>query len=176
VSFHSLALQPSANPAPFQLDVQIGTLHLVDRVEWDLSSSLTPELFASVLVRDLSLSSSAAPLIAHALHEELFRLKKNCLEMGLVGQDDDSAARRRGARPLEGVWREWNETLSFGPRVEVLSLDEMDRVEADRERAIRCVGSFSRWFRRAFHRYAPLSRRRAKRDRLTGSRTGGRRR
>lgn len=122
----------------WQLDVQIGTLHLTDRIEWDLSSSLTPELFASVLVRDLSLSSNAAPLIAHALHEELMRIKKSCLEMGLLGADDQTL-KRRGVRPLEGAWREWNETLGFGPRVEVLSLDEMDRVEAERERANRCV-------------------------------------
>lgn len=129
--------------APAQLDVQIGTLHLLDRVEWDLSSPLTPELFALTLVRDLSLSSSASPLIAHALHEELFRQKKLCLEMGLVGEDasvaESVAGRKRGAKQLEGVWRDWPETMSFGPRVEVLSLDEMDRVEADRERAIRCV-------------------------------------
>ncbi|KAK4705948.1 chromatin structure-remodeling complex subunit SFH1, partial [Phenoliferia sp. Uapishka_3] len=139
------------------LDVQIGTLHLLDRVEWDLSSPLTPELFALTLVRDLSLSSSAAPLIAHALHEELFRQKKLCLEMGLVGEDTSVAevpGKKRGAKQLEGVWRDWPETMSFGPRVEFLSLDEMDRVELDRER----------------------EKRRAKRDRLTGSRTAGRRR
>ncbi|GAA5959297.1 hypothetical protein JCM21900_003920 [Sporobolomyces salmonicolor] len=135
------------------LDVQIGTLHLTDRVEWDLSSSLTPELFAATLVQDLSLSSSAGPLIAHALHEELFRLKKSCIEMGLVGVDE-AVMRRRGAKPLEGVWREWNEAQTYGPTVERMTLDELDRVEADRERAIR----------------------RAKRDRLTGPRAGGRRR
>lgn len=157
---------------PSQLDVQIGTLHLTDRIEWDLSSSLTPELFASVLVRDLSLSSSAAPLIAHALHEELMRVKKNCLEMGLLFADEQTL-KRRGARPLEGAWREWNETLGFGPRVEVLSLDEMDRVEAERERA-------QRWVLSLLVMLGPCadscSCRRAKRDRLTGSRTGGRRR
>ncbi|KAI5474587.1 chromatin structure-remodeling complex subunit SFH1 [Pseudohyphozyma bogoriensis] len=134
------------------LDVQIGTLHLQDRIEWDLSSPLTPELFALTLCRDLSLSSSALPLITHAIQSELFRHKKNCLEMGLVGGDQGKG--KKGAKMLEGVWRDWNDGLNFGPRVEVLSLDEMDRVEADRERAIR----------------------RAKRDRMTGSRATGRRR
>lgn len=66
------------------------------------------------------------------------RVKKNCLEMGLLFADEQTL-KRRGARPLEGAWREWNDTLGFGPRVEVLSLDEMDRVEAERERAQRCV-------------------------------------
>lgn len=123
---------------PPQLDVQIGTLHLTDKLEWDLSSSLTPELFAATLVRDLSLSSSAAPLIAHALHEELLRLKRSCLELGLLSADD-ATRNRRGAKALEGVWREWNDADKFGPKVERLSLDELDRVEADRERAARCV-------------------------------------
>ncbi|GAA5850750.1 hypothetical protein JCM5353_000220 [Sporobolomyces roseus] len=133
------------------LDVQIGTLHLRDRIEWDLTSSLTPELFASTLVRDLSLPSSAAPVISHALHEELYRLKKSCLEMGLIGADDWQL-RRKGSKPLEGIWREWTEAQSFGPLVSRLTLDELDKVEAERERASR----------------------RAKRERLAGPRIGGR--
>ncbi|GAA5895999.1 hypothetical protein JCM6882_005582 [Rhodosporidiobolus microsporus] len=133
------------------LDVQIGALHLTDRLEWDLSSSLTPELFAATLVRDLSLDTNAAPVIATAIHEELFRLKKSCIEMGLVGVDE-AVMRRRGAKPLEGVWREWNDAEKYGPKVDRLSLDELDRVEQDRERAIR----------------------RAKRDRLGGARNAGR--
>lgn len=185
-----------------QLDVQIGTLHLVDRIEWDLSSPLTPELFASILVSDLALSSSAAPLIAHALHAELHRHKKNCLEMGLIIDDDpthraphsgavDHHKRERGTRALLGVWRDWAEVPAFGPRLEVLSLDEMDKVEADRERAIRSVRQLA-W---AMTSLCPRSsgmiadcalcfvrlvarRRRAKRDRLQNAHrtAGGRRR
>ncbi|GAA6028184.1 hypothetical protein JCM8097_006903 [Rhodosporidiobolus ruineniae] len=133
------------------LDVQIGTLHLTDRLEWDLSSSLTPELFASTLVRDLSLDTNAAPVIATAIHEELFRLKRSIIEMGLVGVSE-AVMRKRGAKPLEGIWREWNDAQTYGPKIERLSLDELDRVEQDRERAIR----------------------RAKRDRLAGARNPGR--
>ncbi|GAA5941229.1 hypothetical protein JCM3775_006654 [Rhodotorula graminis] len=118
------------------LDIQLGTLHLTDRVEWDLSSPLTPELFAATLVRDLSLSPSAAPVIAHALHEELHRSKRACLELGLF-HADEATRLRRGAKPLEGVWREWNEAQSFGPRVERLSLDQLDKLEAERERVNR---------------------------------------
>ncbi|GAA5925861.1 Sfh1p [Sporobolomyces koalae] len=131
------------------LDVQIGTLHVRDRIEWDLTSSLTPELFAATLVRDLSLPTSAAPIISHALHEEISRLKKSCLEMGLVGADDWQL-RRKGSKPLEGIWREWTEAQTFGPIVERLTLDELDKVEAERERASR----------------------RAKRERLAGPRVG----
>lgn len=127
------------------MDVQIGIVRLVDRVEWDLSSSLTPELFTSILVRDLGLSPSASPLISHAIHEELLRHKKNCLEIGLLHA---GVRNTKGARPLEGVWREWSETTNFGPRVELLTLDEIDRLEAEKDRAMH----------------------RAKRDRLDGPR------
>ncbi|GAA5874572.1 hypothetical protein JCM16303_002908 [Sporobolomyces ruberrimus] len=131
------------------LDVQVGTLHLRDRIEWDLTSTLTPELFAATLVRDLSLPTSACPIISHALHEEIYRLKKSCLEMGLIGADDWQL-RRKGSKPLEGIWREWTEAQTFGPIVERLTLDELDKVEAERERASR----------------------RAKRERLAGPRVG----
>ena len=47
--------------------------------------------------------------------------------------------RVRGARNLDGVWREWHDIVSFGPRIEVLTLDDMDKVEADKERAARYV-------------------------------------
>ncbi|GAA5828874.1 hypothetical protein JCM11251_005904 [Rhodosporidiobolus azoricus] len=133
------------------LDVQIGSLHLTDRLEWDLSSSLTPELFAATLCRDLSLDTSATPVISTAIHEELFRLKRSCIEMGLIGVDE-AVMRRRGAKPLEGVWREWNEAQSYGPKVDRLSLDELDKVEQARERANR----------------------HAKRDRLGAARNAGR--
>lgn len=141
---------PHESPPLAQLDVQIGTLHLVDQIEWDLSSPLTPELFAAVLVRDLALPSSAAPLIAHALHSEIFRHKKHCLELGLIlggggsGGAAEDRLQQRGPQELQGVWREWADVPGFGPRLEVLSLDEMDKVEADRERAIRSVSRDAR--------------------------------
>ncbi|GAA5975417.1 hypothetical protein JCM11641_004257 [Rhodosporidiobolus odoratus] len=133
------------------LDVQLGTLRLTDRLEWDLSSSLTPELFAATLVKDLSLDTNSAPIISTAIHDELLRLKRSCVEVGLVGVEEH-IMRRRGPKPLEGVWREWGEALTFGPRIERLSLDELDKFEQERERGIR----------------------RAKRDRLAGARNAGR--
>lgn len=164
-----------------QLDVQIGTIHLVDRVEWDLSSPLTPELFTSILVKDLGLSSSATPLIAHAIHEELYRHKRNCLETGLVGAVGyehtgptfHGNKKFRGARQLEGVWREWAETVSFGPRIEILSLDEMDRLEAERD----ANNKYVFFVLRPLELMLMCYRRRLKQEKMMGpSRTGGRRR
>jgi len=56
--------------------------------------------------------------------------------MGLIGADDWQL-RRKGSKPLEGIWREWTEAQSFGPLVSRLTLDELDKVEAERERASR---------------------------------------
>ncbi|KZT44432.1 SNF5-domain-containing protein [Sistotremastrum suecicum HHB10207 ss-3] len=69
------------------IDVQIGTRHLMDTIEWDLSSSLTPENFALTLCADLGLTGEAAPLVAHAVHEELLKHKRDAVEWGIIGGD-----------------------------------------------------------------------------------------
>lgn len=90
-----------------------------------------------VLCRDLSLSSAARPLIAHAVHEELLRIKRHLIQMGVVPLPEDATARARGSKALEGTWRDWHDTSSFGPRVQVLTLDEMDKRDEEREREMR---------------------------------------
>lgn len=94
---------------------------MVDRVEWDLTSSLTPESFAASICNDLGLGGDAALIISHATHEELLRLKRDCLELGLVGLAVNEGGRSQGPKKLESVWRDWNEAKSFGPHVEILS-------------------------------------------------------
>lgn len=104
----------------------MGTLHLIDRVEWDLTSSLSPEKFAQQTCTDLGLGGEAQMLISHAVHEELLRTKRDCLELGLVGKLIDSggaSGRERGAKKLESVWRDWNEAKLFGPHLEILSAE-----------------------------------------------------
>lgn len=114
------------------LDVQIGTLHLIDRVEWDLTSSLTPEAFALQMCADLGLGGEAVMLVAHAVHEELLRLKKDCIELGLVGGANDSTS--KGPRKLESVWRDWNEAKAFVPHLEILSPEDIDALEFEKEK------------------------------------------
>lgn len=71
-----------------QIDVQIATQHLLDHIEWDLLSPLTPEAFASTLCSDLGLSGESAPLIAHAVHEEILRHKRDAIEWSVIGAGD----------------------------------------------------------------------------------------
>ncbi|KAF8586301.1 SNF5-domain-containing protein [Ramaria rubella] len=68
-----------------EIDVQIATQHLLDHIEWDLLSPLTPEAFARTLCADLGLSGESAPLIAHAIHEEILRHKRDAIEWSVIG-------------------------------------------------------------------------------------------
>lgn len=114
------------------LDVQIGTLHIIDRVEWDLTSPLTPEVFAAQMCADLGLGGEGVMLISHAVHEELLRLKKDCIELGLVGNMSDNNS--KGPKKLESVWRDWNEAKAFVPHLEILSPEDIDALEFEKEK------------------------------------------
>ncbi|KZV61172.1 SNF5-domain-containing protein [Peniophora sp. CONT] len=74
------------------IDVQIDNYHLLDHIEWDLRSPLTPEVFATQLCRELGLAGEAVPLVAHAVHEELLKHKKDALEWGVLGGSSENSA------------------------------------------------------------------------------------
>ena len=153
-----------------QIDVQVDNHHLLDHIEWDLRSGLTPEEFTHQLCLDLGLAGEAEPLIAHAVHEELMKHKKDAIEWGVIGgfpmeqaataedgSKDKSALgvmkdktglglgwgrtpkEGRGPRILRSVWRDWAEAEEFKTRWEMLSQEEVERREIERERASRCV-------------------------------------
>lgn len=133
---------PSPLSSPPQLDVQLFTHSLRDRIEWDLSSSLSPYDFSHLLAADLGLSSECVPLIAHAIHEELLKHKKDAIEMGLVGagwRALPEGTSRAGPRKLAGVWRGWEEQEDFGPTLVELTAEDIERREVERERASRSV-------------------------------------
>jgi chromatin structure-remodeling complex subunit SFH1 len=128
----------------------------MDNIEWDLLSPLTPEVFARTLCAELGLSGEAVPLIAHAVHEELVKHKKDAVEWGVIGGDRGKdlnpelrdktglglAATRwtkegRGPKPLRSVWRDWQEAEEFRTRFEILTAEEAERRDYERERASR---------------------------------------
>ncbi|KAG2147483.1 uncharacterized protein EDB93DRAFT_1240666 [Suillus bovinus] len=131
------------------IDVQIATHHLLDHIEWDLLSPLTPEAFASQLCTELGLSGEALPLISHAIHEELIKHKKDAIEWGVIGGDKEAEGmkdktglgmgwgRTKGPKVLQSVWREWTEAEEFRTRFEVLTAEEVERREIEKERASR---------------------------------------
>ncbi|KAI0276772.1 hypothetical protein BGY98DRAFT_983642 [Russula aff. rugulosa BPL654] len=143
------------------IDVQVDNHHLLDHIEWDLRSGLTPEEFTHQLCLDLGLAGEAEPLIAHAIHEELMRHKKDAIEWGVIGGFPTEQAATtedgprdknktglglgwgrtpregRGPRILRSVWRDWAEAEEFKTRWEMLSQEEVERREIERERASR---------------------------------------
>ncbi|KAI9443607.1 hypothetical protein H4582DRAFT_2054581 [Lactarius indigo] len=150
------------------IDVQVDNHHLLDHIEWDLRSGLTPEEFTHQLCLDLGLAGEAEPLIAHAVHEELMKHKKDAIEWGVIGgfpmeqaasAEDGSKDKSglgvmkdktglglgwgwtpkegRGPRILRSVWRDWAEAEEFKTQWEMLSQEEVERREIERERASR---------------------------------------
>ena len=92
-----------------QIDVQIANYHLMDHIEWDLLSPLTPEAFATKLCMELGLAGEAVPLVAHAIYEELMKHKKDAIEWGVIGGDlglgEDANAGTGGAeKPAKAGW------------------------------------------------------------------------
>jgi chromatin structure-remodeling complex subunit SFH1 len=143
---------------------------LLDHIEWDLLSPLTPEAFSEKLCAEVGLSGESIPLIAHAIHEELLKHKKDAIEWGVIGGERDGAedatsgdkpARDktglgvmkdktglglgwgrtpkdgRGPKSLKSVWRDWAEAEEFRTKFEVLSAEEVERREIEKERASR---------------------------------------
>lgn len=128
------------------------------------------------LCADLGLAGEAAPLIAHAIHEELIKHKRDAIEWGVIGSSTDSSnpdpyasaadkekmrdksglsllkdktglglglgrtpKEGRGPRTLKSVWKDWLEASEYRTRFEVLSAEEVERREIERERATRYV-------------------------------------
>lgn len=139
------------------IDVQIFTYHLIDNIEWDLLSPLTPEAFAKQLCKELGLGGDAWALVSHAVHEELIKHKRDVVEWGVVdvgGNDDGNRSKMlksltglglptysrrdgRGPRPLHSVWRDWQDQEEYRTRFEELTPEEVEKREMERERASR---------------------------------------
>ncbi|ORX97063.1 hypothetical protein BCR34DRAFT_607426 [Clohesyomyces aquaticus] len=110
-----------------------------DKFEWSL---LHPpgfaETFAKVTCADLGLAGEWVSAMTHAIYEAVLRLKKEaCENGGLVGDGD---IENDAADPVKGAgWRYDHEHLcdEWEPKVEILSKEEIEKREGDRERQIR---------------------------------------
>lgn len=110
-----------------------------DKFEWSL---LHPpgaaEAFAKQTCADMGLNGEWVLAITHAIHEAVLRLKKETCEGGNTigwGQIDNQAVRLEEA----AGWR--YDDADFGeewePRLEMLSKEDIERREVDRERVLR---------------------------------------
>lgn len=120
------------------LNINLMNRLYTDKFEWSLLHPPGfPEIFARQTCADLGLSAEWVPAVAHAIYEAVLRLKKEvCENGGLVGYGDiDNDA----AEGVEAGWRYEPERLAadWEPTVEILSKEEIERREGDRERQIR---------------------------------------
>ena len=72
-------------------------------------------------------------IVAHAVHEEMLRVKREVIELGLTGKNLVDLGKAQaiavgvpgrsviGPKRLDSVWRDWNEAKMFGPHVEILT-------------------------------------------------------
>lgn len=105
---------------------------------------MPPEVFAETLCLDLGLSGEAKAAIAHVIHEELIRHKKEAIESGLMGAStgqrsdlDHPLFNGKGPRKLEGVWRDWHEADEYIPRLEYYTAQDIEKRELEREKSTR---------------------------------------
>ncbi|CAG8495611.1 7442_t:CDS:2 [Funneliformis caledonium] len=110
-----------------RLDINVGKLSLRDRFEWDLSSDLTPEEFSKYLVSDLGIGGEFVTLIAHSIHEQLLKYKKEI-------KSDDSDNEHE---PLKSVFRNIEDVDEWCPVLEILTEEELEKIRLDKERDIR---------------------------------------
>ncbi|KAK6087301.1 rsc complex subunit [Seiridium cupressi] len=125
------------------LNLNLGSNLYTDKFEWSLLHSPgTAEAFAKVTCTDLGLSGEWVPALTHAIYEAVLRLKKEACEAGglvtgwgTTGSEFPNDA----AHGAEAGWRYDPEHLAdeWEPKIEILSKDDMEKREGDRERQIR---------------------------------------
>ncbi|KAJ1965226.1 Chromatin structure remodeling complex protein sfh1 [Dipsacomyces acuminosporus] len=113
------------------LEIQVGTHVLRDKLEWDILEPLgsKPEDFARCLCRELGLGGEYPPLVAHRVREEVARLQKELVEAG------DAHWLRQ--QPIDSIFRPIDAVESWGPSVEIMSAEELDRMWMHKERTYR---------------------------------------
>ncbi|KAK7748725.1 Chromatin structure remodeling complex protein sfh1 [Cytospora paraplurivora] len=132
------------------LNINLGNHLYTDRFEWSLLHPPgTAEAFSKQTCADLGLTGEWVPAMTHAIYEAVLRLKKEACEKGGVisgwvgasainGGDfpNDAAITAHGER---AGWRYEPEHLAdeWEPKIEVLSKEEIEKREGDRERQIR---------------------------------------
>ncbi len=115
------------------LEVHLSRHLVTDKFEWDLSSPHPPEEFAATTCRDLGLFGEFTVALSCAIRETLMRLKKEVAEQGIPELENETAydepAGIRVSPETLGI--EWC------PSVEILSREEIEKRDGDRDRIMR---------------------------------------
>ncbi|CAK7231523.1 Chromatin structure remodeling complex protein sfh1 [Sporothrix eucalyptigena] len=127
------------------LNINLSSRLYTDKFEWSLLHPPgTAEAFARQTCADLGLTGEWVPAMTHAIYESVLRLKKEACESGGIVTADyfanDAAIPSTGDGIGSGAgWRYDPDTLgdAWEPKVEILSKEEIEKREGDRERQLR---------------------------------------
>ncbi|KAI5285312.1 Chromatin structure remodeling complex protein sfh1, partial [Ascosphaera acerosa] len=131
-----------------QLNINLQNKLYTDQFEWSLlHSQAAADSFARVTCADLGLPGEWVSALSHGICESVLRLKKEVCEVGGAGLGEqvlENQASASGARPRAGALAGWRYDpdglgLDWEPKLEVLSPEEMEKREGDKERQIRRV-------------------------------------
>lgn len=147
---------PDTHRCLITLSINLQNRLYTDKFEWSLLHPPGfPEIFARQTCADLGLPGEWVPMMAHAIYESSLRLKKDMIDnngtlAGVVGSGVDGwgvieneACEYHGtAESAIGVGAGWRFDedglgVDWEPKIEVLSKEEIERREGDRERQIR---------------------------------------
>ncbi|ORY62409.1 uncharacterized protein BCR38DRAFT_345821 [Pseudomassariella vexata] len=125
------------------ININLASYLYTDKFEWSLLHPPgTAESFAKITCSDLGLAGEWVPALTHAIYEAVLRLKKEACESGgLVAGWGAMGAElpNDAAHGADAGWRYDPEHLAdeWEPKTELLSKEEMEKREGDRERQIR---------------------------------------
>ncbi|WPG99357.1 Hypothetical protein R9X50_00217100 [Acrodontium crateriforme] len=147
---------PDSHRCLLTLSINLQNRLYTDKFEWSLSHPPGfAEIFAKQTCADQGLSGEWVPTMAHAIYEASLRLKKDMVDnggtlVGVVGSGVDGwgvveneACEYHGtAESALGVGAGWRFDedglgLDWEPKIEVLSKEEIEKREGDRERQLR---------------------------------------
>ncbi|KAF2862671.1 SNF5-domain-containing protein [Piedraia hortae CBS 480.64] len=155
-SGYSVLNPPDSHRGILTISINLKNQLYTDKFEWSLLHPPGfPEIFAKQTCADLGLSGEWVPAMSHAIYEATLRLKKDMVDnggslVGVVGSgvgaygelDNDVCDYHADGTPAmsEGAgWRFDDDSLcsTWEPKIEVLSKEEIEKREGDRERQLR---------------------------------------
>ncbi|KAH7022957.1 hypothetical protein EDB80DRAFT_878466 [Ilyonectria destructans] len=125
------------------LSLNLASMLYTDKFEWSLLHPPgTAEAFAKMTCADLGLTGEWVPAMTHAIYEAVLRLKKEACEAGGLVSGWGGLQQELpndAAHGADAGWRYDPEQLAdeWEPKVEILSKEEIEKREGDRERQVR---------------------------------------
>ena len=118
----------------------------MDLKDSPLLSTGSPESFAKTLCQDMGVGGEFAPLVAHSIREQAYRLQRERLEamFEYKASNQGKSSSSEVATPpwlqqpaMVTALRKFDEIELWGPSVEILSQEDLERRSLTQERALR---------------------------------------